>query len=65
MFDAPRRSDSPNAQRETEWRATYEGTADFTLSVKAQSSRMARIVFTQRISDSGASDAPPFANTID
>lgn len=45
LFDAPSLEDSEDAALTGTWRATYRGTADFNLLVRAQSARLARVVF--------------------
>lgn len=57
VFDKPRRTNTSNAQKQSEFRATYSGTAEFWLLIKAQSPRMARIALNQVIGGQAAATA--------
>lgn len=59
LFDAPRRIESPDPEKRDEYRLTYSGQCDVSIEVRAQSARMAQIVFAARLSAS----APPPAGT--
>lgn len=50
-FEHPRVDDTPGSAVAGEFRATYRGFADFELEVKAQSARMARLLYKQHLSE--------------
>jgi len=64
VFEAPQRIDSEDAVQRAEFRATYRGRADFVVTVKAQSARMAKLVFKNTVYDQTKTGAVPKTATV-
>jgi hypothetical protein len=58
VFDNPDLEDASEEAKRQEWRATYRGLADFNLTVRAQSARLARLKFSNTVYESTIVGAP-------